>query len=57
MAEMLPQLSLDEVKKMRRKPAAIEEARKAGQLDELLAGRNPGNCPTCGRPNQSEEQK
>lgn len=30
-------------------PAALDAAHRAGQLRDLLAGRDPGTCPTCGR--------
>lgn len=29
---------------------ALEAARQAGRLDDLLAGREPGVCPSCRRP-------
>ena len=44
------QLGRLDVERLKRIPGALDEARRNGQLSELLAGRDPGSCPTCGRP-------
>jgi len=49
-ADELPQLGRLDVERLKKTPGAIDEARRNGQLSELLAGRDPGSCPTCGRP-------
>ncbi len=44
------QLSRSDIQALAKDPGAIDEARRNGQLDELLAGRDPGQvCPHCGR--------
>jgi hypothetical protein len=49
--EQLPQLSkADAIELSKSDPAALERARLAGQLNEVLAGRDPGSCPHCHRP-------
>jgi hypothetical protein len=44
------QLGRLDVERLSRIPGALDEARRNGQLNELLAGRGPGSCPICGRP-------
>lgn len=45
------QLSRAELTALAKKsPEAVVEAMKAGRLSDLFAGRDPGSCPSCGRP-------
>lgn len=44
------QLGRAEIKRLAREdPAAIVEAMRDGRLRDVMAGREPGDCPHCGR--------
>ena len=49
-ADELPQLSRADVTRLAKTPGALEKARVAGKLREVMAGRDPGagHCPHCG---------
>jgi len=45
----LPQLNCAAVERLAKDPGALNAAYAAGQFRELMAGREPGTCPSCGR--------
>lgn len=45
------QIGTGEMKRLAKEdPAALVNAMRAGQLNDILHGHEPGACPTCKRP-------